>query len=75
MSRKRPPHDSRPPRRRLLTADDLAELLATTRGAIYARHSRGGIPGGIRLGRTLRFDPDVIDKWITANTASAGDHR
>jgi len=75
MSRKHPPHDSLPKRRRLLTADDLARALATTRGAIYARHARGGIPGGIRLGRTLRFDPEVIDKWITANTASAGDRK
>ncbi len=63
------------PRLRLLTADDLADLLATTRGAIYARHARGGIPGGIRLGRTLRFDPEVINTWITANTAGVGDRQ
>lgn len=40
----------------LMTVEELAELLRTSRGAVYARHARGGIPGALRLGRTLRFD-------------------
>jgi predicted DNA-binding transcriptional regulator AlpA len=58
--------------RPLLTADAVAELLAVTRSAIYARHARGAIPGGVRFGRTLRFDPDIIAAWIAAHTDRRG---
>lgn len=57
---------------RLMTVEELAVLLNTSKGAVYARHARGGIPGGLRLGRTLRFDPRVIAQWLSANSASAG---
>jgi len=56
----------------LMTVEELALLLGTSKGAVYARHARGGIPGGLRLGRTLRFDPRVIAQWLSANSASAG---
>lgn len=56
----------------LMTVEELAVLLRTSKGAVYARHARGGIPGGVRLGRTLRFDPRVIAQWLSANSASAG---
>lgn len=56
----------------LMTVDELAVLLNTSKGAVYARHARGGIPGGVRLGRTLRFDPRIIAQWLSANGASAG---
>ena len=56
----------------LMTVEELAVLLRTSKGAVYALHARGGIPGGLRLGRTLRFDPRVIAQWISANSASAG---
>ncbi len=73
MSRSRP-HSPQPPPlpRPLLTADAVAELLAVTRSAIYARHARGAIPGGVRFGRTLRFDPDIIAAWIAAHTDRGG---
>lgn len=56
----------------LMTVEELASLLRTSKKAIYARHARGGIPGGVRLGRTLRFDPRVVAQWLSANSASAG---
>ena len=56
----------------LMTVQELAILLNTSKGAVYARYARGGIPGGVRLGRTLRFDPRVVAQWILANSASAG---
>ncbi len=58
----------------LLTVKDLAVLLATSSGGIYSRVARGQIPGALRLGRTLRFDPRVIAQWLSANSASAGGH-
>ena len=57
----------------LMTVEELAELLRTSRGAVYARHARGGIPGALRLGRTLRFDRTIIVHWLSANSTSAGD--
>jgi excisionase family DNA binding protein len=56
----------------LMTVQDLAILLNTSKGAVYARYARGGIPGGVRLGRTLRFDPRIVAQWLSANSASAG---
>jgi predicted DNA-binding transcriptional regulator AlpA len=56
----------------LMTVEELALLLRTSKGAVYARYARGGIPGGLRLGRTLRFDPRIIAQWLSANSASAG---
>ncbi|MCY1010516.1 helix-turn-helix domain-containing protein [Nannocystis pusilla] len=55
-----------------MTVEELAVLLRTSKGAVYARHARGGIPGGLRLGRTLRFDPRIIAQWLSAKSASAG---
>jgi excisionase family DNA binding protein len=55
-----------------MTVEELAVLLNMSKGAVYARHARGGIPGGLRLGRVLRFDPRVIAQWLSANSASAG---
>ena len=56
----------------LMTVEELALLLRTSKGAVYARRARGCIPGAVRLGRTLRFDPRIIAQWISANSASAG---
>jgi excisionase family DNA binding protein len=48
----------------LLTADELAELLRTTRGAVYSAVERAQIPGVVRLGRRLLFrERDVLD-WL-----------
>ena len=58
----------------LLTVKDLAVLLSTSSSGIYSRVARGQIPGALRLGRTLRFDPRVIAQWLSAKRASAGGH-
>ena len=56
----------------LLTVQDLASLLTTSSSGVYSRVARGQIPGALRIGRSLRFDPRVIAKWLSANKASAG---
>lgn len=56
----------------LMTVEELAALLQASKGAIYARLARGGIPGALRLGRTLRFDRRVIVHWLSASRTSAG---
>ena len=67
--RSRSEHDLPPP---LLTVQDLALLLATSNSGVYSRVARGQIPGALRIGRSLRFDPRVIAEWLSANKASAG---
>jgi len=56
----------------VLTVQDLAVLLATSCSGVYSRVARGQVPGRLRIGRTLRFDPRVIARWLSANKASAG---
>ncbi|WP_293270429.1 helix-turn-helix domain-containing protein [Nannocystis sp.] len=56
----------------LLTVQELAVLLSTSSSGIYSRVARGQIPGALRIGRSLRFDPRVIAEWLSANKASAG---
>ncbi len=56
----------------LLTVQDLAVLLATSSSGVYSRVARGQIPGVLRIGRSLRFDPRIIAQWLSANKASAG---
>ena len=64
--------ESRPPLPMLLTADDVAELLRTTRRAIYTMHARGEIPGVVRLGsRRLLFDRDTLLGWLHESRESS----
>lgn len=48
----------------LLTVDETAEILRTTRSAIYAMVERGQLPGVTRLGRrVLVRSQDLLD-WL-----------
>jgi predicted DNA-binding transcriptional regulator AlpA len=56
----------------LLTAEQLAELLGTTRKSVYVSNSRGLLPRAIRLpGVGLRWRRQDVDAWI-AEHASKG---
>jgi excisionase family DNA binding protein len=46
-----------------LTVAELGELLSLGRTAIYDMVRRGAIPC-IRIGYSVRFDPDEIAKWL-----------
>ena len=48
----------------LLTADETADLLRTTRAAIYAMAERGQLPGVTRIGRRLLIRADVLLDWL-----------
>ncbi|MBL9106478.1 MAG: helix-turn-helix domain-containing protein [Myxococcales bacterium] len=58
----------------MLTVRELALLLATSSAGVYSRVARGQVPGVLRIGRSIRFDPRVIAQWLSANSASAGGH-
>jgi excisionase family DNA binding protein len=52
----------------LLTVDDAADLLRTTRRAVYAMVERRQLPGVVRLRRRVLFAPTICQ---TGSTRSA----
>lgn len=53
----------------LLTADEVAALLRTTRKAIYAKVERGQIPHVRISSRSLLFDRDELLRWMDERRA------
>ena len=53
----------------LLTVDDAAGLLRTTRRAVYAMVERRQLPGVIRLRRRVLFRADVLLDWLDQKRA------
>jgi excisionase family DNA binding protein len=52
----------------LLTPDEVAALLRTSRKAIYAMVERGQLPGVVRIGRrVLVLEADLL-QWLRQNT-------
>ena len=56
----------------LLTVDEAAALLRTTREAIYARAERGQLPAAFRDGRRLLIVRDVLLQDVERRAASPG---
>ena len=48
---------------KLLTADDVADLMRVTRAWVYAETRRNAIPH-LRLGRYVRYRRAAIDAWM-----------
>lgn len=48
----------------LLTSGEVADLLRTTRKAVYAMVERRQIPGVIRLGRRVLFQQRALVDWL-----------
>ncbi len=48
----------------LLTADEMADLLRTSRTAIYAMVARGQLPGVVRVGRRVLFRRVDVMRWL-----------
>jgi excisionase family DNA binding protein len=60
----------------LLTADEAAALLRTSRKAIYARAERGLLPGVVRDGRRMLVRRDELLRSLAERrTASPGGSR
>jgi excisionase family DNA binding protein len=55
----------------LLTADETAALLRTTRKAVYMMLERGGIDGVTRIGRRVLFRRDDLLEWLRQKSASS----
>lgn len=55
----------------LLTVDEAADLLRTTRRAIYAMVERGQLPGITRLGRRVLLRADALIDWLDQKRVSS----
>jgi len=53
----------------LLTADETAGMLRTTRRAVYAMVQRGQIGGVTRIGRRVLFQRDDLLDWVRQKCA------
>jgi excisionase family DNA binding protein len=51
---------------RLLTPDDLAEILGVPRPLIIKQSRAGKIPA-IKIGKAWRFRRSTIDRWLAEN--------
>lgn len=52
------------PRPLLLNVDEVADLLRTSRKAVYAMVDRRQLPGVTRLGRRVLFRSDLLLDWL-----------
>jgi excisionase family DNA binding protein len=48
----------------LLTPNEVAELLRTSRKAIYTMVERGQLPGIVRIGRRVLIRQDSLLDWL-----------
>ena len=48
----------------LLTPQEVAGLLRTSKGAVYAMAERAQLPGIVRIGRRLLFREDALLEWL-----------
>ena len=53
----------------LLTAQEVAKILRTTRKAVYKMAERGLLPGVIRIGRRLLVRSDLLLDWLDKSRA------
>jgi excisionase family DNA binding protein len=71
-----PPAPDRTSSPELLTAEEAAAWLRTTRKAIYAMAERAQLPGVTRIGRRLLIRRDVLLSWLDQRGAApSGGHR
>jgi excisionase family DNA binding protein len=53
----------------LLNAAEVAEILRTSRGAIYVMAERGQLPGVTRIGRRILVRSDQLIDWLNQKRA------
>ena len=55
----------------LLNVDETAQILRSTRGAVYVMAARGQLPGVTRIGRRLLVRSDDLLHWLDQKRASS----
>ena len=69
--RARPATDFGRPLPELLTGEEVATALRTSRRAIYAMAAKGHLPGVVRLGRRVLFRRDRLVQFISENSVAS----
>ena len=54
----------------VLTVNEVALLLRVNRNTVYELFRLGEIPGGRRVGRSIRFSRDTVVQWLQGNQAA-----
>lgn len=68
-------HDAQRDPPLLLTPSEVAALLRTTRGAVYAMTARAELPGVTRIGTRLLFRRAVLLRWLDQKCAPSRQRR
>ena len=55
----------------LLTPNEVAELLRTSRKAIYSMVERGQLPGVIRIGRRVLVREEALLDWLRQKSTAS----
>lgn len=56
---------------RLLTIEDLAELVGWSKATVYQRRYRGAsLPPSIVIDQTIRFRAEDVDAWLISHTTT-----
>ncbi len=58
---------------RLLTADQVAEILQISKARVYD-NARSGIIPSVRIGRLIRFSEKALDDWIARGGTPLADN-
>jgi excisionase family DNA binding protein len=58
--------------RRLLTIEDVAEILGVPKSTCYGWRSRREGPRSFRVGRWVRYDPRDVAEWIESQKSQSG---
>ena len=59
----------------LMSMDEVASALRTTRKAVYAMLARGQLPSPIRIGRRLLIREQDLLRWLEERRAVSPEHR
>jgi excisionase family DNA binding protein len=57
---------------RLLDVGEVAALLGKSRTWVYRGAESGALPA-VHVGRSVRFDPDDLARWLDARRVGVGD--
>lgn len=47
-----------------VTVEQASEITGYTRNSLYQMHSRGQIPGALKVGGKLLFDTETLKEWV-----------
>jgi len=56
---------------KLLTPEELSDMLQVPPRTLETWRYRGGGPPCVRVGRHVRYDPDAVRRWLTEQADTA----